>query len=325
MNAIPAGVESALLDAGFSSTEVLVLQRLMEHDALTLRELAGRTGRSTGVLDLAVKKLLQKGIIRKQFINAHIKLSIVSLESILQWMENDIKRKRELMARRHQNFETFIRSLEQDKKRPDIRFFDGLEGLAKAYRMLLICGRKEMLGYVPVFCAIEDHPLRDFMTEWFRQRRKRGVFSRIITHDNPLGRRHQSRDIFEYRKSILIPEAQYPFTFEKYICGDTVACFNYVEKRACLLHYPELAAMERGLFEGIWREHAKKDVAAASIRLSADGGSLVATPPTAASEPSFQIRFRLAAFNRSPLMEFWKLLRIEERGSRVLSFFLSFL
>src|SRR5205807_2254382 len=99
---------------------------------------------------------------------------------------------------------------------------------------------KEMLQYVPVYCSIEDDPLRDFYVEWFRSRRKEGVFSRVIAHDTPLGRRYHSRDPFEYRQTMLVPEEEYPFTFEKVIVGDYVACFNFAEKRACILKYPEL-------------------------------------------------------------------------------------
>jgi hypothetical protein len=51
MKEIPAAVEATMLDAGFSPTEILILRRLLEDDALTLREIAARSGKSTGVLD----------------------------------------------------------------------------------------------------------------------------------------------------------------------------------------------------------------------------------------------------------------------------------
>lgn len=258
MNAIPAGVEATLLEVGFSITEIAILRRLLEYDAMTLRELAGRTGKSTGVLDQAMKKLLQKNIVKKEVINDSTKYAMTSWDAVLLWMEEDCRRKRELMARKHKNFEEFLRTVEQDKKRPEIEYVEGVVNFPKAYRKLLNCGR-QLLCYEPVFCSIEDHPLRDFMAEWFRIRRQRGVFSHVITHNTPLGRRYQSRDLFEYRKTALIEEKEYPFTFEKVLCGDIVACFNYVEKRACLLRYPELASMERSMFETLWRMGTEKN------------------------------------------------------------------
>ncbi|TSC57894.1 MAG: hypothetical protein Greene041619_899 [Candidatus Peregrinibacteria bacterium Greene0416_19] len=250
---LPSSIESALVGAGFSATEIVILKRLLEEDALTLREIAARTGKSTGVLDQAMKKLLRKGIVSKEDINDTTKFAIHSLQSIVKWMENHTRSQREELLRRHQNFETFIASLEKGKHRPDMEFFDGKEGMQQAYTKLLDRG-KELLIYDPVFCSIEDHPLRDFFVQYFRDRRRRGIFSRIIAHATPLGRRFQSRDPFEYRKSLLIPEQDLPITFEKIIAGDTVACFNHAEQRACFIHYPELAATERGMFEAIWRK-----------------------------------------------------------------------
>ncbi len=302
MNAIPAGVEASLLEAGFTSTEVAILRRLLEHQALTLRELALRTAKSTGVLDQASKKLLQKNIIRKESINGHDRFTITSLDAILQWMEEDIRKKRDLMSRRQQTFESFIKSYEVDKKRPEITHFEGIEGLAKAYRKLLDCGQ-EITGFVPVFCSIEDHPLRDFMVEWFRQRHKRGIFSRVITHNTPLGRRYHSRDMFEYRQSLLIEEEQLPFTFEKLICGDTIACFNYTEKRAVLFRFPELAAMEKAMFESWWRQLQKKELPKVDAEVAAGEATPAKALASALKPGPSEVPFSIKTF--SGLREFF--------------------
>ncbi len=257
MNAIPAGVEAALLEAGFSVTEVAILRRLVVDDACTLREIAGRTGKSTGVLDQAMKKLLLKDIVKKESINNVTKYSMTSLDAVLRWMEEDDRRKRDLMARRHQSFETFLLTVEQDKKRPEIEYFEGLSNFPKAYRKILGCGT-EMLWFEPACCSLDEHPLRDFMTEWVRTRRKHGEPARVLAHNGISGRRYQSRDPYEHRQTLLIEGQDYPFTFEKILCGDTVACFNYAEKRACLLRYPELASMEHAMFEAVWRQATAK-------------------------------------------------------------------
>ncbi len=253
MNVLPSSIESHLLEAGFSQTELLVLRHLMEGTAMTLRELAAKTGKSTGVLDQATKKLLRRNILSKEWVNDSYKYALSSLSAITKWMEQDTKSKREQLLRKHQNFEAFISSLAVDKNRPEMQYYEGLEGLQKAYTKLLECG-KEFLHYFPVLSSVEDDPLRDFRVEYFRERRRRGIFSRVIIHNTPLGRRYQSRDVFEYRQSVLVPEDEYPFTFEKIIVGDVVACFNHAEKRACIMTYPELAQTERVLFERLWKQ-----------------------------------------------------------------------
>ncbi len=257
MNSLPQSIESALEEAGFTGTEILVIKRLLEEDALTVRELAAKTGKSTGVLDQSIKKLLRKGILDKQWINETNRYTLHSLDAVAKWMAEDLQKKHEMMLRKHQNFEAFVSTLKVDKNRPDVRYFDGLAGLAQAYRELLKPGT-EILSFVPVFCAAEDDPLRDFRVEYFRERRRRGVFQRVIAHNTPLGRRYQSRDPFEYRQTMLVEEAQFPFTFEKVVAGDLVACINHAEKRACVMRYPEMASQERGIFEGIWKSGGKK-------------------------------------------------------------------
>ena len=95
MNSLPSSVEAYLKEADFSSTELLVLKRLLQEDALTLREIAAKTGKSTGVLDMAVKKLMSKSIVTKEGINETTKYSIKSLEPILAWLEKDMEKKHE--------------------------------------------------------------------------------------------------------------------------------------------------------------------------------------------------------------------------------------
>ena len=252
MNVLPASIEAHLLEAGFTSTEVLLLKKLMEEDGLTLRQLATRMGKSTGVLDQAMKKLLRKEIVRKEYINGGYKFTLISLEMVTRWMAKDMKQKSEMLQRKHENFESFVSTLKIDKKRPEMQYFDGEEGMKQAYMLMLSQG-KEMLQYVPVLCSADDDPLRDFKVQYFRERRSRGIFSRVIAHDTTLGRRYRTRDPFEYRQTLLVPEDQYPFNFEKIIVGDTIMCINPVEKRACFIKYPEMASMEKTLFDGIWK------------------------------------------------------------------------
>ncbi len=263
---LPASIEAYLKDAKFSTTEVLVIRKLLEEDALTLRELATKTGKSTGVLDQALKKLLGKGIVNKQAINAGFKYTMGSLKPILEWMEKDMKQKYEMLERRHQNFEAFVESLAVDKGRPEMQYFDGEEGIKRAY-IKLLDSKVELLCYWPHECNWEEHPMRDFYVQYFRERHRRNIFSRVITHDTLFGRRFQTRDPFEYRKTILVPEGDFPIPFEKVIAGDLVACFNHKQKQACFIKYPEFTHAERMLFENHWKEAQRKQQMPSTIEL----------------------------------------------------------
>lgn len=273
LNALPASIEAYLEEAGFSSTEMLLLKQLLEHEALTLRQLAAKTGKSTGVLDQAMRKLLRKDIVMKKTFNGVSKFTITSLQSVVKWLGEDVKKKREMLLRRHQDFASFVSSIEHDKRRPGTEYFEGDEGLKRAYIRLLQYG-KEMLQYLPMQPEAENDSLKEFHAQYYRERRGRKITARILAHNNPLGRRFKSRDPFEDRETILVPEEQYPFKFEKIIIGNAVACFHRTEKRACLIEYPELADMERALFEGIWQQ---------GKQIVKDGKEAVSQPATASA------------------------------------------
>lgn len=253
MTDLPASIEAYLIEAGFSATEILALKKLLEGEALTLRELAAKTGKSTGVLDLAVKKLLQRRMISRETVNDTPKVLIKSLEAVTAWVKRDTEEKLESMKNRAKNFETFLASLKVESRRPEMEYFEGEEGIKKAYMKLLESPVKELLHYRPVTMKEEEDPLAPFRVQYFRERYRRGVFSRALAPRTPLGRRFQSRDAFEYRETQLLHEEEFPITFEKIIAGEMVACFNHAEQRACYLKYPELAHTERMMFELLWR------------------------------------------------------------------------
>jgi DNA-binding HxlR family transcriptional regulator len=277
MTGLPTSVETYLEEAGFTPTELLILRFLLEGEVLSLRELAAKCGKSTGVLDQAMKKLIRRRIVTKETINDRPKFVISSLDAVTNWMKKDMELKRDQLTRREKDFESFVASLQKDQSRPDMEHFDGLEGLERAYRKLLDLSDGELLQYIPISQKEEDDPLHDFRVQYFRERHKRKIFSRVIIPDTSLGRRFQSRDPFEFRKSVLLPENQFPFSFEKIIAGSTVACFNYNEKCATFIHYPELAEMERGMFEMMCKNGGR---AQTKVILSVDQDEILEIPWT---------------------------------------------
>jgi DNA-binding transcriptional regulator GbsR (MarR family) len=252
MTTLPASIESYLLEAGFSATEVLVLKRLLEGEAMTLRELAAKTGKSTGVLDQATKKLSDKNIVVKESINGSPKCTLSSLDAIRQWMDKDMNQKKDVLHRKKQDFDAFIATVEHEKDRPEMQYFEGLKGLEQAFTKLLDMKSAEWLHFVPALMREEDDPLCEFRVNLFRERRRNKVFMRSIGQDVPLGRRYQSRDVFEYRDSRLVAVNQFPVSFEEFIVGDTIACFDIPNQKASFINYPAMADSQRHMFEMLW-------------------------------------------------------------------------
>jgi DNA-binding Lrp family transcriptional regulator len=253
MTELPASIEAYLVEADFSGTEILILRKLLEGHAMTLREIGGKTGKSPGVLDQAMKKLVGKHIIGREMINGNPKFVLSSLDAIANWIKEDMRKKREVMKRKQEDFESFIASLKIDHSKPEIHYFYGDEGIEQAYLKLLEYG-KEMLVYKPVIYKEEEDPHQDFYKKLRAERGKRGISMRVLAYDTPLGRRYQSRDMFENRKTTLISEQSYAFNFEKIIIGNTIACIDHAEKKASIIRYEELVHTERVLFDTLWNQ-----------------------------------------------------------------------
>lgn len=250
---LPISIETYLKEAGFSQTEMLILRKLLEEDSLTIRELGNKMGKSVGLLDQAVKKLMSKKIVRREHINGQPKYLIDSLDAIVKWVRLDMEERKHVLERRHENFSQFIATLKVDKKRPDMEHFSGLEGIKQAYDKLIASG-EELLTFTPVLTLVEDDPLRAHRVDLFRRRQVRKIFQRVLAVDSPLARRFQSRDPFEYRQTLLVPESTLPLTFEKTIVGDTIAYIDLKTENACFLKYSDLAKSESAGFNALWAQ-----------------------------------------------------------------------
>ena len=240
MLTFPSAIEQSLLEA--------------DGDTFTVRQLSMRTGKSTGVLSEAVKKLMRKDIVSRQILNEAPCYLLRSIDCIAQWFQQDIHCKKQTLLRRHQDFLAFLSSLSRCRERPDLMHFDGSIGIVSAYRKLLTVNTKELFCFLPILHKEEEHSLRDFLKRFTLERKKHGMFLNIIANDTVLGRRFQTRDPFEYRRTTLIPENILPISCERIIADDTVACFDCEKQCASFLNFPQLAEAERALFHALTEE-----------------------------------------------------------------------
>ena len=268
MVTLPTSIETYLQEAGFTPTEILILKRLLEGQTLTLRELASKTGKSTGVLDQATKKLIERKIVTRENINDTSKYAISSLDAINTWMAKDMAQRHAVLERKRQDFEAFISTVQHESARPEMEFFEGMAGIQQAFTKLLTMEEREWILFTPSTMREEDDPLLEFRVDLFRQRRRKKIFMRVISPNVPLGRRYQSRDVYEYRETKLVEPEDFPVSFEQLIVGNTVACIDVSEQKASFIHYPELASGQKKVFNMLWcragKEGAEEECAVCS-------------------------------------------------------------
>ena len=209
------------------------------------------------MLDSASKKLLKKGILGKEIVNDSPKLTLSSLEAVVAWVHENGEMTRKSMERREQDLQSFVDSLSPTRAGP---ILNTSKKWMAWNRRIQNCSRD-----VTASCSTSSRtPYRGGRsTPGF----PRPVLPRSPTHRDhhprhraryPLGRRYQSRDPFEYRQTLLVPESVYAFNTEKVIAGDWVGTINHADAKALIIRSPEMAHTERAMFEAIWKQEMAK-------------------------------------------------------------------
>lgn len=318
---LPLGVENYLRESGFSSSEVIVLRKLLEENLLTIRELSAKTGKGNGVIDAALKKLLRHNIVGKETMNEHTRYKVIDPQAIVAWTKRNLREHTDMMERRHQSFAQFMKHLTVAKHHPEIEHFSGADGFMKAHDKLLET-RTELLTYTDPASIPGDDPLAAFRLQYFRRRQVHGVFQRIIAPDSPRARRFRSRDPFEYRRTLPIRPEDYPLSFEKVIAGDIVACLDNTTMEASFIRFPQLAASERTAFERLWTEQVERDRAEEGLHPIVE-----VEPSTMSLKQSFSMNIfqKISVGFLAMLCVFWITLFVTNTTSGFYNYLYSFL
>lgn len=259
MQPFPKSIESHLRAAGFSTTEILILRHLSEGGAYTLRQLASRMGKSTGVLDQAIQKLLLRRILRRVHINGTPSYVLSSCDAMAHWVQEYTREELLVLRRKEQDIHHFFASIALCQDRPQLTFFDAAQGIQQAYRQLLRDASSEILAFLPG--GRKTKPALSFwQSVWVMERRRHGIGCRALAPDTPAGRRLHSRDELEERVTRLVPSADSASRIAFYVAGEAVTCVDEERAQVCRFHFPHFAASQRALFESMWQAHAAPGV-----------------------------------------------------------------
>ena len=255
MAILPASIESYLCEVGFTATEILMLRHASEGRPFTVRQLAAKAGKSTGALDQAARKLSAKGILVREYINGSPKYMLASADAITHWVQCHTDEVLCMLRRKEQDVRLYFSSMTLKQDRPHMEYFEGEEGIGKAYRQLLEFADDGILVFLPPAGTEKNGPFRELRKAYVRERRRKRIGCRVLTHDTLAGKRYQSRDVFEERRTVLVPASLYSFQCEQIVAGSTYTCFNYEKQQACLMHFSSFVASQRALFESIWSQY----------------------------------------------------------------------
>lgn len=242
--------EQVLKQAGLTADEIKVYELLLKEGELPAHSVITGTQLKRGTAYNVLRNLKGKGLLEE--FEKH-KKSYFRLEPpsrLRDYLETQKRRLEESASMLEGVLPQLVSQYSLVLGKPGVRFYEGFEGIKEVHRQILAEG-KEILAYVFIDEEIEK-PLDDFWRWYFKERKKKQIYVRAIAADNQAGVNYKSRDEQELRQTKLVPQAQFPLTIEKNICGHKLALISMREKIATVIESAEIAATERSIFELAW-------------------------------------------------------------------------
>lgn len=144
---------------------------------------------------------------------------------------------------------TFVKLFD---KKPEIRFYEGMEGVYDVLRDVLRCPNSELLTWYSddCFSIFEDD---FFNTFYVPERKKRKIFARAIMQDSPKLREWASHDTAHLRRSKLLPANIFKIGISISVYGkNKINIISYAEKFGVIIESQVIYDSFTSIFETMW-------------------------------------------------------------------------
>lgn len=234
-----------LEDFGLTPNEIKVYALLLSFGTMVASALSIKTGIKRLTIYSVLCSLKEKGFITTFQKENVTYFSALDLESLLNICENAIahekKKKNDVLE--------FIREIKEIKgenvpsiqKRPCVKFFEGIEGIKKAYEDALTAD-KEILSYSSL----------DFIDQSYLQRRQeKGIYMKCLAPKTAKTIEEKKKDPSLSREIMFINDAS-NINSEINIYNDKVLFISFEEKIGILIESRETAKTMKKIFALSW-------------------------------------------------------------------------
>lgn len=241
---------SQLKDLGLSENESKVYLAMLELGPASAMEISQKAGVNRPTTYVQIESLKKLGLVstqtkgKKQLFIAE---SPDQLEFVLDKQLADVKNKKDEFQKMIPELLNLYRS---SGTQPQVRFFEGKEGLMRMQEIVLKSNVKEILAIASVDQIFEVFP--SHQNNYSAKRIEKGIRSRIV-YTSSKGPILKDSDEKMLRKSKFIEENKMPLSGDLAIYGDSVAITALTGKiSGVIIDHPEIAKSFRSFFELIW-------------------------------------------------------------------------
>lgn len=244
-------ISRSLQDMGLSENEVRVYLAILELGRGTVSLIARRANinRTTGYDVLA-------GLVAKQLVSVTGKepkqeYAAESPARLEVLMREEVTRAQARLAETAANLIPRLKSMQTTVGRPNVKFYEGREGLIQAYEDTLTA-REPIRAYA----TVEDmhQALPNYFPRYYARRAARGITARGIMPRTPAAEERTRHNASELRESALIPADKYHFSPEINIYDSKVMIASWREQLGIIIESDEIADAMKKIFELSWAE-----------------------------------------------------------------------
>lgn len=239
-----------LRNLGLSDNEAKVYMAMLELGPATVLEISAKAGVNRPTTYVQIESLKRQGLVSTQTKGKKqlfIPESPEQLEFVLNQEQKEIEQKKEELAKMLPELSTLFNLSDQ---KPQVRFFEGREGLLKMHSELLKTKTEEVVSFVSIDGLHKTFP--DYPRTLSLKRVQKGIKSRIIYTNSgePEMKRYDEKLL---REAKYVSPSNFPFKSDMAIYGDKIS-ISALEGKAVgvLIIHRELADSFRALFNLLW-------------------------------------------------------------------------
>lgn len=228
---------------GLTEKEAKVYLACIEKGNSPVSHIAEAAGINRVTTYSILEKLVQKGLV-SFFTKKKIKyFSAADPEIVVEEYE---KRAKELKSALPD-----LKRLTGQTSHPQIRFFEGLDGIKTIYADTL-SSKTDILNYSNSDEIRKHWPNYD--TEYVKKRAKKEIFLKGLAPKDQAGEKVHKEDKKYHREMRLLPENQFDFTNEINIYDNKVAIISFNnELIGMIIESPAIAKSQRAIFNMCWQ------------------------------------------------------------------------
>ena len=255
-------IYKTLISVGFTEKEASVYLALLELGKRTVSPIARSANiNRTTVYDI-LDSLVAKGLVSVSGKEPLQEFIAESPDKILSLVNADIE-KRQKELEQAKEIIPQLKSMHNVSDRPQVRFYEGAEGLEQVYEDTLTSHET-----IRAYANVEDtHSiLTGYFPKYYKRRSAKGIKIRAIFPDNELAHDRKSHDAEESRESVIVPSDKYYFSPEINIYDNKVMIASWKEKLGIIMESKEIAEAMKSIFEMAWAEAKRLEGAPQKVK-----------------------------------------------------------